>query len=157
MLKIRRATHDDAQMAYDIRRLAILDQCTEHYGATAAQAWANVPYTDGYAELVADRFHLACLDDTVVATGMLDFESGELGALFVHPGYLQRGIARAMVAHPEHLAVTAGLEEIHLDATLNAAAFYRRCGYAGDRLAVYHSPFGLELPCVPMRKALAPV
>lgn len=157
MLKIRRATHDDAPVAYAIRRLAILDQCSDHYGAAAAQAWANVPYTDGYAELVAERFHLACLDDTVVATGMLDVQSGELGALFVHPDSLQQGIARAMVAHLEHLAVTAGLGEVHLDATLNAAAFYRRCGYVGDSLAVYHSPFGLELPCVPMRKALAPV
>ena len=37
---------------------------------------------------------------------------------------------------------------------LNAADFYRRCGYVGDEQAIYHSPSGLQLACIPMRKHL---
>ncbi|WP_267967277.1 GNAT family N-acetyltransferase [Pseudomonas sp. AA27] len=68
-----------------------------------------------------------------------------------------RGIARRMLEHLEGIARAEGLETVHLDATLNAAAFYRNCGYVGDALSTYQSPFGLELSCIPMRKAMARV
>lgn len=154
MFDIRRATRQDAEAAYAIRRAAIVHKCSPDYGGELAQAWADVPHTEGYTALVAEQFHLAWVDGCVVATGMIDLASGELGALFVRPEYMCRGIAQAMVAHLEQIALNAGLDEIHLDATLNAAAFYRRCGYAGDEQALYQSPFGLQLACVPMRKRL---
>ena len=157
MLDIRRASRHDALDTYAIRRQAILWQCTEAYDAALAQAWADVPFTEGYAALVAEHFYLACMGDTLVATGMLDLDSGELGALFVLPAFMGRGIARAMVEHLEGIARAEGLEAVNLDSTLNAAAFYRRCGYIGDALSIYQSPFGLELSCIPMRKVLAGV
>ncbi|MBC3437946.1 GNAT family N-acetyltransferase [Pseudomonas sp. BW16M2] len=157
MLEIRRASRHDALQTYTIRRQAILHQCAGAYGDALAQAWADVPFTEGYAALVADHFHLACMDGTIAATGMLDLHSGELGALFVLPSFMGRGIARRMVEHLEGIARAEGLETVHLDATLNAAAFYRNCGYVGDALSTYQSPFGLELSCIPMRKAMARV
>jgi GNAT superfamily N-acetyltransferase len=157
MLEIRRASRHDALHTYTIRRQAILHQCAGAYGDSLAQAWANVPFSEGYAALVAEHFHLAWVDGTIAATGMLDLRSGELGALFVLPSFMGQGIARKMVEHLEGIARAEGLEAIHLDATLNAAAFYRRCGYVGDALSTYQSPFGLELSCIPMRKALARV
>ncbi|MBC3450432.1 GNAT family N-acetyltransferase [Pseudomonas mosselii] len=88
---------------------------------------------------------------------MLDLHSGELGALFVLPSFMGQGIARRMVEHLEGIARVEGLETVHLDATLNAAAFYRRCGYVGEAQSTYQSPFGLELSCIPMRKAMVRV
>lgn len=46
------------------------------------------------------------------------------------------------------------IEQVVLDATLNAVSFYRACGYVGDEQAVYRSPSGLVLACVPMVKRL---
>lgn len=89
-----------------------------------------------------------------VATGFIDLQSGELGALFVLPAYIGQGIGRSMLLHLERLALEAGISDIHLDATPNAAPFYRCCGYLGTSQAIYLSPTGLELPCVPMRKRL---
>jgi hypothetical protein len=37
---------------------------------------------------------------------------------------------------------------------LNAASFYRACGYVGEQPAIYHSPSGLELACIPMTKRI---
>nr|WP_308452266.1 GNAT family N-acetyltransferase [Pseudomonas syringae] len=62
--------------------------------------------------------------------------------------------AKKMVTHLEHLARNAGLAEIHLEATLNAESFYQRCGFTASAQAVYNSPSGLQLACVPMRKQL---
>ncbi|MEF9900418.1 MAG: GNAT family N-acetyltransferase, partial [Pseudomonas sp.] len=87
-------------------------------------------------------------------TDTINLQSGELGAIFVLPTFMGHGIGKKMVAHLEHLARKAGLAEIHLEATLNAENFYQRCGFTGSAQAVYNSPSGLQLACVPMRKQL---
>lgn len=90
-----------------------------------------------------------------VATGMLDLANHELGALFVLPVFSGRGFGKAMLAHLEHVAQQQAIEQVVLDATLNAVSFYSACGYVGDEQAVYRSPSGLVLACVPMvRKQL---
>ena len=50
----------------------------------------------------------------------------------------------------------AGLAEVMLHATLNAAPFYRTCGFVGETVCVYTSPRGIRLDCVPMRKEILP-
>nr|WP_206702506.1 GNAT family N-acetyltransferase [Cupriavidus basilensis] len=155
MLEIRRARRSDAQAAFDIRRLAILDQCGTAYPPEQVQAWTDVPLTEWYRDLVENHFHLVCIQGHPVATGMLDLEKRELGAIFVHPDFMQRGVGMKMVTHLECLARQAELTEINLEATLNAAAFYRRCGFIGDKPSIYQSPSGLQLACMPMVKRLA--
>ncbi|MNJ70309.1 hypothetical protein D3C77_667580 [compost metagenome] len=70
------------------------------------------------------------------------------------PGYMQQGLGKQMLAFLEALARNLGLAQVNLDATLNAAAFYRQCGYVGEATALYHSPRGIDLACVPMTKVL---
>ena len=50
--------------------------------------------------------------------------------------------------------IQQAIEQVVLDATLNAVSFYSACGYVGDEQAVYRSPSGLVLACVPMVKRL---
>jgi GNAT superfamily N-acetyltransferase len=64
------------------------------------------------------------------------------------------GIGRKMLQFLEALAGVHGVGAMRLDATLNAAAFYRRCGWSGDSVSTYRSARGLELACVPMTKHL---
>jgi GNAT superfamily N-acetyltransferase len=154
MLQIRPARPGDAQAAYDIRRHAIEAQCGTCYTAEEVQAWAGVPLTDWFRELVESRFHLLCNGAQVVGTGMLDLQTGEVGAIFVLPERMQQGVGRRMLDHLECLALQAGLQEVNLEATLNAVEFYRRCGYVGETPASYRSGSGLLLACLPMRKAL---
>jgi len=85
---------------------------------------------------------------------MLDLDHSEIGAIFVLPGFMHQGVGRKVLDHLECLARQLGLEEVNLEATLNAADFYRRCGFVGDEPATYHSPSGLELACIPMVKRL---
>lgn len=65
------------------------------------------------------------------------------------------GVARRMMTHLEQIAREAGLPEMKLNSTLNAAAFYRRCGFDGDAVSTYHSPRGFQLDCIPMTKNLS--
>ncbi|AIG00812.1 putative acetyltransferase [Pseudomonas fluorescens] len=155
MLHIRRATHDDGPIAFDIRLQAIRSQCIGAYTAEQMLTWTRGAAEDGYTALMAKPFYLGCVDGEPVATGMLDPDHREVGALFVLPGFIGRGFGGQMLAHLEQVALQLGIEEVGLDATLNATAFYRRRGYEGGEQSIYHSPTGLALACVPMVKRLS--
>ncbi|NIE73648.1 GNAT family N-acetyltransferase [Pantoea sp. Ap-967] len=154
MLAIRPARYSDAEVAFDIRLQAIRHQCITVYTPEQVQAWTQVPLTDRYRASVERQYHIAWWGEAAVATGFIDFQSGELGAVFVLPGFMGQGIGKSMIHYLERLAREAGLAEIHLDATPNATAFYHRCGFHGEESGIYTSPSGLELACTPMRKRL---
>ena len=99
-------------------------------------------------------FYLGCIEGESVATGMLDLEGREIGAIFVSPEFMGRGVGLKILNLLEALARDLGVTDVKLDATLNAADFYRRCGYVGQEVSIYHSPSGLRLACVPMVKEL---
>lgn len=157
MLAIKRATPADAQAAFDIRLLAIRSQCIGAYTREQMLLWTRGRAEDGYHTLMAKPFYLGWLNGEPVVTGMLDLDNNEVGALFVLPGFAGRGYGKAMLDHLESIARELAIEALVLDATLNAASFYRACGYVGEEQAVYHSPSGLELACIPMTKRLIAV
>ena len=154
MLEIKRATPTDANAAFDIRRAAIRSQCIGAYTAEQMALWTRGKAEDGYSALMDKPFYLGWLNGEPIATGMLDLANNEVGALFVLPAFTGRGYGKAMLDHLEQVARELAIEEVVLDATLNAASFYRACGYVGDEQAIYHSPSGLQLACIPMKKQL---
>jgi GNAT superfamily N-acetyltransferase len=157
MLDIKRATPEDANAAFDIRREAIRSQCIGAYTAEQMALWTRGNADDGYSALIDKPFYLGWVDDKPDATGMLDLDNREVGALFVLPQFTGRGYGKAMLDHLEDVARAREIGEVVLDATLNAASFYRACGYVGEQQAIYYSPSGLELACIPMRKRIHPI
>ncbi|MFW9082051.1 GNAT family N-acetyltransferase [Pseudomonas sp. P2757] len=154
MMEIKRARPGDAQVAFDIRLRAIRHQCIGVYTEEQMLIWTKGAAEDGYCTLMEKHFYLGCVEGEAVATGMLDLEHREIGAIFVLPDFMQRGLGLQMLGFLESVARELGLEEVCLDATLNAADFYRRSGYEGEQTAIYHSPSGLQLACIPMVKQL---
>ena len=154
MLEIKRATPKDAQVAFDIRLQAIRSQCIGAYTREQMLLWTRGKAEDGYSALMDKPFYLGWLNGKAVVTGMLDPDNHEVGALFVLPECSGRGYGKAMLDHLETVAREMAIETVVLDATLNAASFYRACGYVGDEQAVYHSPSGLALACIPMTKVI---
>lgn len=155
-MNIRKATLADAPAAFAIRREAIPAQCTGHYTEQDLAIWTSGEMSESFARCVTDAFHVAEIDGRAVGTGMIDLASGRIDAIFVRPDWMGHGVGRALMNHLERLARDAGLTSIHLDATLNAAPFYRRLGFAGEATSTYRSSLGVTLACVPMTKPLAP-
>ncbi|WP_130618605.1 GNAT family N-acetyltransferase [Dyella amyloliquefaciens] len=153
-MQIRKATIDDASISFAIRREAIRAQCQGHYSPRDLEIWTAGEMSEVFARRVADHFHVAVVDGRVVGTGMIDLVSGKIDAVFVAPEYMGRGIGHALMAYLERLAIAAERQEVHLDATLNAAPFYRAMGFEGSDTAVYESSLGVSLVCVPMTKYL---
>ncbi len=152
--QIRKATTADAQAIFYIRIAAINSQCTGHYPAHDLEVWTTWKWSQQFVQMIEDKAYVATLGDKVVASGMVDLGSGQVDAVFVHPSLMRRGIGRMMMAHLERLAIKVGLAQLKLDATLNAAPFYRSLGFVGDTVSSYCSSSGVSLACIPMTKRL---
>ncbi|MBV8047127.1 MAG: GNAT family N-acetyltransferase [Paludibacterium sp.] len=156
MLRIRQARGIDAAGVLGLRRAAILAHCPTHYPMPLLQRWVEGGVTPAFEAFVAEKVYLGERDGALLACGALDSDSGQIDAVFVDPTANGHGYARAMMAFLEERARTLGLETLRLDATLNAAPFYRRLGFIGDSQGRYDSPRGFSLPCIPMSKTLLP-
>ena len=154
VISIRKADENDAQAAWDMRNAAINSQCTGHYPPELLEIWTEGEMTEQFVKMVVAGFYVATLDDHIVGTGAIDLESGEVGAMFVDPSKMGTGVGKRILSYLEKLALEAGLAHVSLESTLNAAPFYRACGFAGETAAKYESPRGISLDCIPMRKSL---
>ena len=151
---IRKAVAEDAQSAWDIRVSAILAGCSKHYPADSLAAWTAGEMDDNFVASVQENYFVGTIKEKVVATGMINLNSGILDALAVCPSHMGCGYGKQIVEFLESLARDAELNSISLDSTLNAANFYRSCGFTGEKVGIYHSPRGIELECIPMNKQL---
>lgn len=154
MILIRKAIESDAQAIYDLRSRAILEECSGFYSAEQLSLWTKGGVSESFINDIVNSFYVSESDGQVIGSGKLTIETGMLDAIFVEPEFFGKGAARLMVLFLENLALESGLTSIKLESTLNAASFYRRCGFIGDEISTYHSPRGISLDCVPMQKSL---
>ncbi|MCC4834590.1 GNAT family N-acetyltransferase [Shewanella sp. 1_MG-2023] len=153
-MHIRKATIDDAPDAFEIRNLAILSQCKGHYSDDILTKWTDGELPTEFAHAFAKYGFVSEIENKVVGVGMLDVDNGMVDAIFVRPESFGKGLGKRMLMHLEAQARRVNCKELRLDATLNAAAFYRSCGFEGHNQSVWHSPRGIDLACIPMVKVL---
>lgn len=152
--EIRKAGAEDAVAAWEIRNAAILNQCKTYYPAELLAIWTNGAIDEGFIQLVVEYLYVATVNDSVVGTGAIDCITGRVDAIFVRPEMMRHGIGKQMMSFLEDMGRAADLTELSLDSTLNAAEFYRSCGFVGEVIGMYHSPRGITLDCIPMTKVL---
>ncbi|WP_076542909.1 GNAT family N-acetyltransferase [Shewanella sp. UCD-KL21] len=164
-MQIRKAQRHDAKVAFEIRNQAILSQCKGHYDDAMLAAWTAGELPIAFTDAFSEHGYVAMVNDAVVGVGMIDVNhdavdspivtTGMVDAMFVRPTAFGQGVGRAMLQQLEAVAIKAGCKKLILDASLNAADFYRACGFKGDKQSIYHSPRGLELACIPMEKIIS--
>jgi GNAT superfamily N-acetyltransferase len=81
-------------------------------------------------------------------------DAARIRAFFVHPAWVRRGIARAILEECERAIRAADFKEIELAATLPGVPFYAACGYTSREQMSTSLPNGLGLPIVRMTKNL---
>ena len=154
MINIRKAARSDAKDIFDIRSRAILDQCPAYYSEEQLSLWTQGEMSETFIADVEATFYVSEVDGRVIGSGKINTQTGMVDAIFVDPGFFGKGAAKMMLQFLEGLANQHNLPLMTLESTLNAAAFYRSCGFIGDELSTYHSPRGISLDCIPMEKRL---
>ncbi|OOF08596.1 GNAT family N-acetyltransferase, partial [Salinivibrio sp. PR919] len=138
MIIIRKASQSDAQAIFDLRNRAILAKCSAHYTEEQLSLWTQGSVSERFIADVVDTFYVSEIDGQVIGSGKLNTQTGVVDAIFVEPDYSGRGAAKKMLQFLEHLAKEQGLRLLTLESTLNAAPFYRACGFVGDEISTYH-------------------
>lgn len=83
-----------------------------------------------------------------------DTEPAKIRALFIHPTWARKGIARAILSRCESEAKACGFRSLELMATLPGVKLYQASGYKGTERVEYEMRDGVKLKLVPMRKEL---
>ena len=147
--------HADAEAVRQVHGTSIRQVCAADYSARQIEAWASPARIEQYQFAIArHEFHVAVSNAAVIGFSELDRERGEVKAVYVAPGWLRRGVGRALLAELERAAREVRLSELQLEASLTAEPFYLAAGYHGVQRAAHILSSGEGLPCVQMRKVL---
>jgi GNAT superfamily N-acetyltransferase len=153
---VRRAERSEADALAALHRLSIIAHCSSAYSAGQINAWTAVLAPEAYASLIDNADVLVDTDEadgTILGLGVSP-SIEVIHAVYVTPGMTRRGVGRALMNAKEALLRDANVPEARLNATLNAARFYRSIGYRDGAPSLNFPPSGIELPCVRMKKLL---
>jgi putative acetyltransferase len=135
-VSLRLAVAADAAAMVEVHHAAVQAVDRRHYGDEVLAAWSPPPDSrrrDWLADLVGQASTLctvavAC-DGAIAGFCIALPEQALLKALYVHPDCNGQGIGHALLQEMEERCRALGIEVLELNASHNAEAFYRRCGY----------------------------
>lgn len=156
MFVVRRATEDDGEAIGRVHRRSIREICGALYPPEIIEAWAAPRKAGRYAKAIRNKdFYVAeGAGAHVVGFGVLNRETREVEAVYVHPEVKRRGVGTKILRTLEAVARDAGLETLRLNASLNGVPFYERAGYAWRGQGTHRLANGAEIACVLMDKRL---
>ena len=155
MLTIRQARDTDREAICEVHRAAVLHTCAEVHGEDVAAKWAGLLLPETHEPSAGTRALLVAEEaGCVLGFAQFDQASGEVEAVYTHPGTEKRGIGSALLVIIEDDARARGVDVIRLRAATSAERFYAAAGYAVVGAAEYAIAEGATLPCIRMEKRL---
>jgi GNAT superfamily N-acetyltransferase len=157
MFVVRRATEDDVEAIGHVHRRSIREICGALYPPEVIEAWAAPRKPEHYLKGVRTKDFLVAVDEgaRLVGFGVLNRETSEVEAVYVHPEVKRRGVGAKLLGALEELARASGIESLRLNASLNGVPFYERAGYVWREQGAHRLTNGGEVACVLMDKRLA--
>jgi putative acetyltransferase len=157
MFVVRRAAEDDVEAIGHVHRRSIREICGALYPPEVIKAWAAPRKPEHYLKSVRSKDFLVAVGEgaRLVGFGVLNRETREVEAVYVHPEVKRRGVGMKLLRALEALARGAGIESLRLNASLNGVPFYERAGYAWREQGSHRLSNGCEVACVLMDKRLS--
>jgi len=159
-IRIRAAIESDAEQVARALFDAIRITASASYSSEVIESWALAPDEQRCAQIRSviagtdELCRVAEEDGIIVGFGSIVPAASELRAVYVRPDVGRRGIGSALLCELETMAVARGLSELHMDASVNAEAFYQQHGYQIIERSEHRLSNGARMACVRMRKAL---
>jgi len=152
---IRPASATDFDSIDAVHGASVRELTNGHYDAGTIDDWARTLDRDLFEQAVATTEYLiAEAGGEAVGFAQLDPGAGEVKMLYVHPRWAGSGIGRRLLEELEGIARERGLERLWLRASLNAVAFYARCGWRETERITHTLRTGRQVPCARMEKDL---
>jgi GNAT superfamily N-acetyltransferase len=130
-IRIRRARPEDVDAVHAIHTTAIRTGAADHYSPEALAAWVDAFNPASFPRnLERLAFFVAEIPDRGVAGFLvLNPETRELDSLYVAPRATGSGLGSYLLGFGEEWARLAGIQELWLDASVNAVPFYAKHGW----------------------------
>jgi putative acetyltransferase len=149
---IREATVDDALAVWELHGRSVLELCSADYTREQLDGWLSHSTIEKYqVRLKMHRSYIAERDGKVVGYVRWNPVTNELCSAFVDPDHARQGIATELMEKACQDAISCGVKELWLNASLTAVPFYEAVGWEYVKLRT-HGP----LECVRMTKRLQP-
>jgi putative acetyltransferase len=149
----------DAEGIVRVHYAAVHQTASAFYSAEVFDSWSPPPDEARYEQvrrtMTDGRELFLVAEDRVglVGFGSIAPGSEELRAVYVHPRAARRGVGSTLLRRLETLALGQGCARLHLEASVNAEAFYAKNAYVVLARGVHRLP-GVDMACVHMTKAL---
>jgi GNAT superfamily N-acetyltransferase len=169
VISVRRAVPADRSGILELHHLSLRTLGRDFYGSAEIEAFLRfAPTLEDY--LLADgTYFVAHVGKRLAGCGGWSLRVPEYSAvtgdalreakplprvraMFVHPDFARRGVARHLMADIERAIWEAGHDEIHIDATLGGVPLYERCGYRRFSEILAVMPDGSRMRFVCLRK-----
>ncbi|MGW8266820.1 MAG: GNAT family N-acetyltransferase [Longimicrobiales bacterium] len=154
---VRRARPEDVERVHQVHTGAIRGGAGNHYPPEVVDVWVDAFNPANFSRNIQRmEFFVAELPAGRIAGFLaLDLETRELDSLYVAPWANGFGLGSYFLGFAEEIARQAGLEDLWLDASLNAVSFYSRYGWEeiGRHARIRK---GVEIPVMRMEKQLTP-
>jgi GNAT superfamily N-acetyltransferase len=171
-IQIRFANSADLQELTAMQALSFRVLGAPYYGFEVVEAFIEVGTMDAallddgtYFVAMAERRIVGCGGWSRRVPSYAAFMSGgtavsgmrtaTVRAVYVHPDFARRGIARAVMTTIEAEIAASGFVTASLAATLSGIPLYRRLGYQGEEPIILRLPSGHKIITLGMTKSLA--
>lgn len=154
-MNIRRATFEDINALWAVRTAAIQGINTNFYTKAGIDIWASTEKPNDFDNVIKKlAWYVAEEGNIICGSGFLDTDTGQIGGIFVDPKFQRRNIGLQILNRLEEVAKEHDIKTLHLEATLNAEAFYKAAGYLSMEKSKYHHVSGVDFDCIKMQKIL---
>lgn len=161
---VRQARPGDAQAILEAHRSAVRETAANAYNQDVLDSWApaaiSLDRVDAFADSIERRDAVIIVAEDgmgeIIGFGSIVPANSELRALYVSAEHGRRGVGRAILLELEALARKAGVTELRMDSSINAASFYEANGYLAIERGEHTLQSGVRMECVRMRKTIHP-
>lgn len=152
---IRHLDERDILQMRELFQSTVLNVNIRDYTEEEVQDWASCGNeTEHWRNLVCENTFVGAFDENGLLVGFSSMNrAGHLHSMFVHKDFQGRGVATALLAEVEKLAVDYGVAEITSEVSLTAEPFFRKNGYETVKVQKQRAN-RLELVNSVMRKLL---
>jgi GNAT superfamily N-acetyltransferase len=125
------------------------------------ESWASGLKAEGCVRAMNSIGEVFLVADILARGGALagfcSYAGDRVHGLYIHPDWVRRGLAGAMLARAEAAILAAGARRIALTASLIAHPLYARRGYATVRRVKWKTRGGLVIEAFAMEKKMPPL
>jgi len=155
---LRRMSPNDVDEIINVHKKSIYGLCKDFYTEKQMEVWTSMfnhrIFNDGMKN--PNNIGVVALhNDKIIGYGFFNNQDKEIKGIYLVPDVVKKGIGYKILSELESIAKKDGLDELVLNSTLNAVAFYKKCGYQKIRDELFELMEDCKLSCVHMTKSLS--